>query len=196
MSLRHGILGLLKNAPLTGYHLKKLFDRTLRNVWTASLSQIYRELNALEKDGLVVSRILAQDDRPDKREYEITQSGRQAFSAWLLETPDAFISPKRDAFMLRLFFAADMGENHVREQLQLFMADRQQAMEEMRKEAAAFEELKGRFLCGGEKDTEQEKYLWFIVRRVNETNRMLMDWAQECLLQLAQGKEHANDKEG
>ncbi len=194
MSLRHGILGLLKNAPLTGYHLKKLFDRTLNNVWTASLSQIYRELNALEKDGLVSSRVLLQDDRPDKREYAITGSGRQAFSSWLLKTPGAFVSPKRDAFMLRLFFAADMGAGHVREQLQLFMEDRQRAMEAMDREVSAFQELKGRFL-NGEMGIEQEQYLWFIVKRVNKTNRLLLSWAQECMRELKDGKEQA-DKEG
>lgn len=195
MSLRHGILGLLKNAPLTGYHLKKLFDRTLNNVWTASLSQIYRELAALQKDGLVSSRVLAQNDRPDKREYAITPSGRQAFSAWLMETPEAFISPKRDAFMLRLFFAADMGAVHVKEQLQLFVEDRQRAVEAMDKEVSAFAELKGRFINGSAQGMEDEQYLWFIVRRVEETNRLLLRWAQECLQELKDGTIQTNQEE-
>ena len=188
MSLRHGILGLLKNAPMNGYHLKKLFDRTLNNVWTASLSQIYRELNLLEKDGMVVSRVLLQEDKPDKREYEITDSGRQAFDSWLLKTPETFVSPKRDAFMLRLFFAAEMGADHAYKQLQLFMEDRQKALEHMHKEALSFQELKGRFLSSGEKGTEQEEFLWFIVNRVNETNKLLIRWAQECMQSMESSK--------
>ena len=49
MSLSHAILGLLTYRPLTGYGLKKIFDKSISHVWAASLSQIYRELSALKK---------------------------------------------------------------------------------------------------------------------------------------------------
>ena len=103
MSLQYGILGLLNYAPMTGYNLKKLFDESVNNIWEASLSQIYRELGTLEKNGLVTSQIEQQDDRPDKKIYSISEEGKIAFSEWLVNFSDKFISPKRDEFMLRIF---------------------------------------------------------------------------------------------
>ncbi len=188
MSLRHGILGLLSHAPMTGYKLKKLFDQTLNNVWTASLSQIYRELAMLEKDGLVTARIQEQSDRPDKKVYTVTQSGKQSFQAWLMRSPEAFISPKRDEFMLRMFFGADAGPDHVKEQLALFAKDRERANEGLEKQMLLFHELKANFMGdagGGEKE---EKYLRFILRRAQMTNRLLVNWAKECICALEESQ--------
>src|SRR5438093_632739 len=47
MSLRHALLGLLADHPMTGYDLTRTFDRSLANVWPASHSQIYPELARL-----------------------------------------------------------------------------------------------------------------------------------------------------
>lgn len=188
MSLRHGILGLLNRVPMTGYKLKKLFDKTLNNVWTASLSQIYRELVALEKDGLVISQVQEQDDRPDKKVYTITPSGKQSFQAWLMKTPEAFISPKRDEFMLRLFFGAGMGAAHVKEQLALFVKDRQRAIEALAKEMLLFHELKASFMGQGGTGEDEEKYIRFIVKRAQLTNRLLVDWAEGCLRELEENE--------
>ena len=187
MSLRHGILGLLSREPMTGYNLKKLFDRTLSNVWAASLSQIYRELNMLEKDGLLVSTVQEQDDRPDKRVYAITPSGKQAFQAWLMQNPEAFLSPKRDEFMLRMFFGAQMGAEHVKEQLRQFQRDRELAGEALEKEAQKLADMPASF--AGFPDTgEGEKYIRFILRRAIMTNRLLVAWAEECANELEESK--------
>ncbi len=188
MSLRHGILGLLNRTPMTGYKLKKLFDKTLNNVWTASLSQIYRELVMLEKDGLVISEMLEQEDRPDKKVYTITPSGKQSFQAWLMKTPKAFVSPKRDEFMLRMFFGAGMGAAHVKEQLALFVKDRQRAIEALTREVLLFHEMKASFVGQGGMGEDEEKYLWFIVKRAQMTNRLLVDWAEGCFSELEENE--------
>jgi len=184
MSLRYGILGLLSHAPMTGYKLKKLFDKTLNNVWTASLSQIYRELVTLEKDNLVIPKVQAQDDKPDKKVYTITQSGKESFQNWLMQSPEAFISPKRDEFMLRLFFCSSMGVSHVKEQLALFSKDIMQAVEKLEREALKFHELKANFIGSPDDGNEEEKYIRFIIKRAQLTNRLLMNWAQDCIREL------------
>ena len=38
MSLKHAILGFLSFAPLTGYDLKKAFDRSVQHFWPANQS--------------------------------------------------------------------------------------------------------------------------------------------------------------
>jgi PadR family transcriptional regulator, regulatory protein AphA len=188
MSLRYGILGLLNREPMTGYNLKKLFDQTLNNVWTASLSQIYRELTILEKDGLVTSEIREQDLRPDKKIYTITEDGKQSFQTWLMQSPGAFVSPKRDEFMLRMFFGSAMGAGHVKEQLARFAEDRKRANEEMEKNMLKFQKQAADFLGGSLISAEEKKYVRFIVRRVLLTNRLLIDWAEECISELEDSK--------
>lgn len=184
MSLRYGILGLLNRFPMTGYNLKKLFDKTLNNVWTASLSQIYRELTFLEKDELVTSEVYEQDARPDKKVYTITEAGKQTFQTWLMQSPEAFISPKRDEFMLRMFFGAGMGADHVKEQLQLFAMDRKRATEEMEMDMLKFQKQTEGLPGGTFVSAEEKKYVRFIVRRALMTNRLLIGWAQECIREL------------
>ena len=104
MSLRSAILGLLNKEPMNGYAIKTLFDEAINFIWQAELSQIYRELDAMEKEGLVTSSIEQQHDRPNKRVYSITESGRARFMEWLTAVPEQFLGPKRDEFMLQVLF--------------------------------------------------------------------------------------------
>ena len=56
------ILGLLATAPLSGYEIKAIVDRSTRFFWAASYSQIYPELRRLEQDGLIIG-----NDEPSRR---------------------------------------------------------------------------------------------------------------------------------
>ena len=51
--LKHGILGLLNYGDMTGYEIMTVFRDSLSHFWTAQKSQIYRELQALEKNGWI-----------------------------------------------------------------------------------------------------------------------------------------------
>jgi DNA-binding PadR family transcriptional regulator len=66
----------------------------INNFWAASLSQIYRELGALEKKGYLTSEIEKQDDRPDKRIYDITEEGKAAFREWITHFPEKLSKEK------------------------------------------------------------------------------------------------------
>ena len=44
MSLRHALLGVLKDQPLTGYDLVRHFQGTVGFLWSAPQSQIYHTL--------------------------------------------------------------------------------------------------------------------------------------------------------
>ncbi len=182
MALKFGILGLLNYSPMTGYKLKKIFDRSINNVWTASLSQIYRELNALEKDGFVSSQIEEQDDRPDKKIYSITEAGKGAFSDWLQKPVSIFLSPKRDEFMLKMFFGEGLGENLVKEMFRQFIQDRERALQNLCKDESQLPELIKYAFADMEQDQLQDdKYLKFILKRAKRTNELLITWANECI---------------
>ncbi|MFD1050558.1 PadR family transcriptional regulator, partial [Kibdelosporangium lantanae] len=53
MSLRHAVLGLLSTGPASGYDLLKRFEISLANVWPATQSQLYSELNRMADADLV-----------------------------------------------------------------------------------------------------------------------------------------------
>ncbi|GAU66799.1 PadR family transcriptional regulator [Streptomyces sp. NBRC 110611] len=99
MSLRHAVLGLLSESPASGYDLMKLFNATLANVWPATQSQVYGELNKLTTAGLV--EIAAHGPR-GRKEYAITDDGLAELRHWLTDiTPGG--STRNDS-LLRVFF--------------------------------------------------------------------------------------------
>ena len=83
MSLDFAILGFLNYAPMSGYDLKKYFDGSVRHFWYADQSQIYRSLAKLKEKDWVEMEVETQEDRPNRKVYSITASGRDAFQEWL-----------------------------------------------------------------------------------------------------------------
>ena len=85
MALAHTILAALGNESYSGYDLWKKFSQSIKCYWQASQQQIYRELGKLEKQGAIVSEIIPQEGRPDKKLYRITEKGIEILKTWLLE---------------------------------------------------------------------------------------------------------------
>ena len=69
--------------------------------WQARHSQIYPELARLEKEGMVVHRVVEQKDRPDKKVYEITDTGLAALKEWV--TAPVQPRPARDELVLKAY---------------------------------------------------------------------------------------------
>ncbi|MEU6996096.1 PadR family transcriptional regulator [Streptomyces sp. NPDC046465] len=85
MALEHAILVSLLEKPGSGYELARRFDRSIGYFWAATHQQIYRVLKRMESDGWIGAREVAQQDRPDKKEYSVDALGRTALSRWLQE---------------------------------------------------------------------------------------------------------------
>lgn len=185
MSLRYAILGLLDYCPMSGYNLKKVFDKSINYVWNASISQIYRELATLEKEGYVSSKVVVQDDRPDKKVYEITEEGRVGFLEWLGQRPGAFISPKRDEFMLKLLFGASLGKEGVKDLLEQFIQERLNAKKAFRTDRESLMKLAGDYGEVFIRRMEKEgRYIRIVMKRAFLVNQLLIDWARECIDEL------------
>ncbi|MGE5333582.1 MAG: PadR family transcriptional regulator [Nitrososphaerota archaeon] len=99
--LAYALLGLLARAPCSGYDLIRRMEEPVGFFWHARRSQIYPELARLEDAGLVVHTVVEQQERPDKKVYEITEAGRAALAAWATEPMR--IPAERDEFMLKIF---------------------------------------------------------------------------------------------
>jgi DNA-binding PadR family transcriptional regulator len=104
MSVKHALLGILAESPAHGYELKNRFEERLGEVWTLNFGQIYTTLERLEQEGLVEYESIAQDDKPDKKHYWITEEGRKAFEEWRRAPIKAEPRVLRDELFLKLVF--------------------------------------------------------------------------------------------
>lgn len=112
MSLRHALLGLLVDRTASGYDLLKLFDSSLANVWPATQSQIYAELNKLADTGLIT---IAAEGPRGRKQYTITDEGLAELRHWLTET-----EPQRNVrseVLLRVFFLGAVSRDQARSYL-------------------------------------------------------------------------------
>ncbi|MDQ3842337.1 MAG: PadR family transcriptional regulator [Actinomycetota bacterium] len=50
-------------------------ERRVGNFWSARHSQIYLELARLEEGGYVTHQVVEQKDRPNKKVYQLTDTG-------------------------------------------------------------------------------------------------------------------------
>ena len=119
MLLKHGILGLINNGDKTGYEIMTVFRDSLNHFWTAQTSQIYRELQTMEKAGWISQTHIVQTGKPDKNVFSITPAGREELLRWLRDYhyPMNYKNP----FLMKTFF---MGELPLEENLAFFKAFR------------------------------------------------------------------------
>ena len=101
MSLKHAILVLLENKPGSGYDLMGRFNSGIGHFWRSTHQQVYQELKKLHDEGLVEYEVETQAERPDKKNYRITRSGKRAVTKWMADPLDP--PQVRDAFLVKLY---------------------------------------------------------------------------------------------
>lgn len=106
MSLKHGILGLLTYGSMTGYELMKVFNESLNFFWNAQTSQIYRELDTIEKKEWVSSEYIIQEGKPNKKVFTISDLGKKELIKWLDEHSSKDMFKIRDEMTMRVFFGS------------------------------------------------------------------------------------------
>jgi PadR family transcriptional regulator, regulatory protein AphA len=118
MSLTHAILGFLTWQPMTGYDLKNAcFDHSVKHFWPADQAQIYRTLDKLAEQSMIRAELEVQTDRPNRKVYYLTESGRAELLRWL-GLPQG-LQDRREALLVQLFFADLLERAVVLEQLRI-----------------------------------------------------------------------------
>ncbi len=124
MSLSHAILGLLSIQPMSGYDLKHLaFDQTVAHFWRADQAQIYRTLDKMAGEGWVISELEIQEDRPNRKVYQITPGGKAELERWLGE--EQALYTHREAFLVQLFFASSLPDEVILQHIEAQIAGHQ-----------------------------------------------------------------------
>ena len=103
MTIKHAILGILKDAPRHGYEMKNLFNEKVGDFWNLNYGQIYTTLDRLTKEGLVDWVEEEQDSKPDKKVYYLSPKGDQEL-AWWLQQPLSKPRALRDELFIKLLF--------------------------------------------------------------------------------------------
>ena len=110
MALEHAILVSLAEKASSGYDLARRFERSIGQFWSASHQQIYKVLARMEADGWVAARVVAQDGRPDKKVYEVTDAGRAELRDWLARPSAVDVARSELAVKIRAASHGDAGE--------------------------------------------------------------------------------------
>jgi DNA-binding PadR family transcriptional regulator len=99
--MKYLLLALLAQQPTHGYDLLQTYESLFATVLPPlNAGQIYTTLSRLERDGLVHHYSVEQENKPDKRVYELTVQGRQVLLDWFAEPFNG--SRLKDNFYLKL----------------------------------------------------------------------------------------------
>jgi DNA-binding PadR family transcriptional regulator len=108
VSFRHFILGLLTRRPMSGYDIKRSLKSLAWLVGNPSFGSLYPALHALLNDGWVTVEVDSRQDRPSRKIYSITETGRQALEEWVNQPAGPNASMK--AFVMRLILADNLSQ--------------------------------------------------------------------------------------
>jgi DNA-binding PadR family transcriptional regulator len=176
MSLRFGLLGLIKYSPMTGYDLKRIFEQSINFFWSAETSQIYRELKGLEKSGLIESRIEFNTTRPNRRVYTITDIGIAALKNWLHEFSGETKEDNRNEFLMRVFLSSNIGGDELLLHLETRLEKYRRDLTTLQGLGLVMESYRDKF------DVEGELLYWNIsVRRGFHDVQSHIAWAEESI---------------
>lgn len=80
------LLGFLHEGPMAGWDLVNVAQERIGDFWTITQSQVYRELAAMSRIGLVER---GETGARERTPYRITDAGREAFAQWIARDPGA-----------------------------------------------------------------------------------------------------------
>lgn len=110
------ILGLLTKENLSGYSITEMIQTRLSHFFDASTGMVYPALKSLQKDGYVTVEEQVQHGKPNKKIYQITDSGRKYFNQKIHEEVEDDIF--KSDFLVHLYFDSMMTNDEITEILE------------------------------------------------------------------------------
>ena len=164
MALAEAILVCLTDRPMSGYDLAKTFDASIGFFWRASHQQVYRELARLRDKGLVDSREIEQNGRPNRIIHTITDTGEDAVHAWSLK-PCRMPSVK-DELLVKLYALDNVDIPVLREQLDI-------RLDQHRAKLSAYLRIKEKFYDGEDLSRVQKGKLIALTMGISNEQEMV-----------------------
>ncbi|MBO6550585.1 MAG: PadR family transcriptional regulator [Rhizobiales bacterium] len=179
------ILGLLTWRPMAGYELRQKIQESIGNFWSESYGQIYPQLRLLNEAGLITKVLNEQSKRENKNVYAITDTGREALSEWISNTP--VNRPPRNELLLKVFFASEGDQGVV---LDHCRKAREDAVERLRKYRSIEKQLKTIRNHQG-----RLKYWQMTLRMGISEAQNFISWCDETLSEFQKADTHDEDSE-
>lgn len=181
MSLRHALLGLLREHPASGYDLMQIFKLSLSHTWPATQSQVYTELARLTEAGLLS---VSEQGARGRKEYSLTDAGLAELRHWLLEV-DPELHPRSES-LLRIFLLGALSRAESGDYLDWLT-------EASGREVATLEAIKA--TSGGWPDTDLAEYSGLALEYGRRLWVMTQEWAAWASAQVAARGVAATDVE-
>ena len=124
----YAVLGLLVSREAkSGYEIRKSAETLRYFYWSPAQSQIYSELRRLAALNYVTSELIPQQGKPNKRLYQITEAGVDAFAEWVNHAP---LEPTmlKHGVQLRFFFGESAEPDHLATLLEQYIEESKQAL--------------------------------------------------------------------
>ena len=176
---RFALMGLLTFSPMSGYDIKKLFEKSLNYFWRESYGQIYPTLKKLTAEGMTESRREHLPGERDKIVYALKPEGLVAFEDWLREPAEPM--RERNELLLKLFFGRhsepEINIHHLRE-----------ARGINTRRLGEYEELEARLKTDYAGDPDQPYWLIALAYGL-EITRAQIAWCESSLSRLEEATE-------
>lgn len=189
MALEHALLVSLTERASSGYDLARRFDKSIGFFWNATHQQIYRVLKRMDEQGWVIAEAIAQEGRPDKKVYTVSDAGRAELVRWIAEPAD--IEPMRNELGVKLR-AASLGD----------MAAMEAEVRRHRDEHAVRLDLYRAFekkdYPAPDQLTGKKLHQYLVLRGGIRVQEGVVDWCEEVLDALARdsARSQASDPKG
>jgi DNA-binding PadR family transcriptional regulator len=111
MDVKTVCLGMLTDGPASGYDMKKCFESSFGHFFPAGYGSIYPALATLARDRMVEFEEVAQEGKPDRKVYTITDTGRDELLKGLSNANPTH--KVRSEFLAMMCFAHLMSDEQV-----------------------------------------------------------------------------------
>ena len=176
MTLTYAILALLVDCPQSGYDLTKSFAGSIGFFWKATHQQIYRELAKLETQQWIYAEAIAQDGRPDKKLYRLSEAGREALMKWIIEPCE--MAPIKDELLIKVFVGDLVPRAQVLQEL-----ERHRQLHQ--KKLSTYLELEQHFFANPAQLPLSSRYRYITLRRGIRYEQEWLTWCDEAVQLLA-----------
>ncbi len=176
MALPHAILVALLDCPSSGYDLAKRFDGSVGFFWDASHQQIYRELAKLEAAQYIAAEKIEQDNRPNKKLYSVTASGKALLVEWMT-TSHSTINPMKDDLLVKLF-GGHLVETPV------LLAELRHHRKQHQLRLTEYQTIEDKFFADVESLSKQGTYQYLTLRNGIQFEQGWLRWCDEAIATL------------
>ena len=172
MSLAYALLASLIHEPNSGYDLAKQFDGSVGFFWQATHQQIYRELTKLEQQNWIVAEVIAQDGRPDKKVFSVTDLGLSQLKTWVLQSTN--VALVKDEFLLKIYAGYLIPEDAIAKKIQEHCQLHQQQLE-------IYQAIEHNFFECPKNCPPKARFAYLTLRRGTNFEQGWIDWCNEAL---------------